>query len=112
MRTVYGGSLAGATKIDGQILQAGAPVAEAESNQQQETTKRVQLVRKINGERIYFRQLAVMAYPNKTEANLAFIARVDTRTARRWLSDDGHEPPADVLGVVLAEIMRRYGQRN
>ena len=112
VRLVYGGSEIGTTKSDGHSLRATNAAAEVESNQQQDPAKRVRPVTRINGARIYFRQLAEMAYPNKTEANLAFIAHVDVRTARRWLSiDTDIEPPADVLGVVLAEIMRRYGQR-
>lgn len=108
MRVVYGGSQAGTRNSDGQILREPASIAEVESNQRLSTDKNV---RRINGRRIHFRELAVMAFPNKTEANLAFIARVDARTARRWLADD-NEPPGDVLGLVLAEIMRCYGRRD
>jgi hypothetical protein len=68
-------------------------------------------VRRINGQRISFSDLAHMAWPGKTEANIAFIAKVDPRTARRWLADDS-EPPADVLGAILCEIMRRYHKRD
>jgi len=52
-----------------------------------------------------------MAFPIKTEANLAFLARVDARTARRWLGEHS-EPPAEALGLILCEIMRRYHQRD
>lgn len=107
MRTVYGGSLAGATRIDGQILQPARKIAEAESNQRGRPDKSV---RRANGDPIYFWQIAAMAYPVKTEANIAFIARVDVRTVRRWLADN-HEPPADVFGLVMAEILRCYGRR-
>jgi hypothetical protein len=68
-------------------------------------------VRRISGQRIRFADLAAMAFPTKTEANLAFLARVDPRTARRWLGEHS-EPPADALGLILCEIMRRYHQRD
>lgn len=67
-------------------------------------------ITRINGHRIHFRELAIMAFPQKTEANLSFLAQVDARTARRWLADDT-EPPAHILGIILAEIMRRFHQR-
>ena len=65
----------------------------------------------INSARIRFRDLAVMAWPEKTDAHLAHITGVDPRTCRRWLADD-NEPPADVLALILCEIMRRYHQRE
>ncbi len=105
MRVVYGGSVAGATRIDGQDL------PDAGERQQPPDKPTAKPVRHINGQRISFRDLAVMAFPNKTEANLAFLARVDARTARRWLADNT-EPPADALGLILCEIMRRYHQRD
>ena len=65
----------------------------------------------INGERIYFRDLARMVWPDKTDQHLSFITECDARTCRRWLSGE-NEPPADVLAVILSEIMRRYHQRE
>lgn len=111
MRTVFGGSVAGARRIDGHSLQSPAPAAEIKQNQRESTDRNVRPVTRINGQRIYFRDLARMAWPQKTEQNLAFVARVDARTARRWLADD-NEPPADVLGIILAEIMKRFHQRD
>ena len=111
MREVFGGSLAGARKIDGQSLRRPVPNLEHQQIQRENTDKSVRPVTRINGQRIHFRDLARMAWPNKTEQNLAFVARVDPRTARRWLSDD-NEPPADALGIVLAEIMKRFHQRE
>jgi hypothetical protein len=102
MRKVYGGSFPGNTRTGGQILQ------------NEDTPDRFvqRRVTHINGERIYFRDLARFAWPDKTDAHLAFHLRVDPRTARRWLSpDDKNEPPADALGVILAEIMKRFHQR-
>jgi hypothetical protein len=102
MRASQGGSVGGTREIDGQI-----------SQNTDAADKYVRPVTRINGQRIHFRDLAIMAFPNKTEANLAFFARVDARTARRWLTpDDKNTPPADVLGLLLAEIMTRYHQRD
>lgn len=105
MRVVVGGKL---DKIDGQILRERVPESEPQQIQSERPDRNV---RRINGQRVHFRDLARMAWPDKTESNLAFIARVDTRTARRWLADD-NEPPAAVLGVILAEIMKRFHQRD
>lgn len=99
-------------KIDGQKSSVPQPELEHQQNQKQDTDRNVRPVTHINGSRIYFRDLARMAFPHKTESNLAFFARVDVRTARRWLSpDDKNEPPAEVLGLILAEIMKRFHQR-
>lgn len=110
MRAVFGGSLAGARKIDGQSLPSARSKTEARQNQQVEPAKSVRASAGTGGNRIHFRDLALMAWPAKTENHLAFYGRVDVRTARRWLADDS-EPPAEMLGVILAEIMRRFHQR-
>lgn len=107
MRIVVGGKL---EKIDGQKFPVSGGEQEAQQNQAQLADKSVRPPTRINGQRIHFRDLARMAFPEKTESNLAFFARVEARTARRWLADD-NEPPADVLGLVLAEIMKRFHQR-
>lgn len=60
---------------------------------------------------ISFRDLARMAWPDKTESHLAHLTRVDARTCRRWLAGD-NEPPAEALGIVLAQIMSRYTARS
>jgi len=60
---------------------------------------------------ISFKDLARFAWPEKTEAHLAHLTRVDPRTCRRWLAGD-NEPPAEALGVILAEIMKRFHQRD
>ena len=52
-----------------------------------------------------------MAWPDKTESHLAHLTRVDPRTCRRWLAGD-NEPPAEVLGIILCEIMRRFSHRG
>ena len=107
MRIVYGRSAKAATQAGGQLLQSRVSQDEAIEKQ---GAKSVRPVARINGQRIHFAELASMAFPQKTDANLAFLASVDMRTARRWLADDT-EPPADVLGIILAEIMRRFHQR-
>lgn len=84
-------------KIDGQI----SPSAD----------KNVRRVLQLNAARITFRDLAKLAWPKKTESALADVSGKDPRTCRRWLAD-GNEPPADVLGAVLCEIMKRYHQRG
>lgn len=111
MRLAYGGSESGTSTVDGQALRPSPRSPEAESNQRERTDKTVRPVTRINGQRIHFRDLAFMAWPKKTEANLAFVTGYDPRTCRRWLADDT-EPPAEALSAVLVEIMRRYSQRE
>ena len=106
MRVLYEDTVAGATRISGQVLRV-----DRERQQQSQQQPPAKPVRRINGQRIRFADLAAMAFPVKTEANLAFVARVDPRTARRWLAGDT-EPPAEALGSILCEIMRRYHQRD
>jgi len=65
----------------------------------------------LDSARIRFRDLARFAWPHKTEFFLAEITGYDPRTCRRWLAEK-NEPPACALGAVLAEIMRRFHQRN
>src|SRR4051812_41448753 len=107
MRAVFGGSLAGARKIDGHSLRRVPSAEQNEQNQRENTDKSVRPAPRSNGQRIRFADLARMAWPQKTEQNLAYLARVDARTARRWLADN-NEPPAEVLGIILAEIMKRF----
>jgi len=107
MRAVFGGSLAGARKIGGQDLQR---VPNSELPEQKQPGRPDKSVR-ANGNRIHFADLARFAWPAKTEFHLAHIARVDPRTCRRWLAGD-NEPPAEALGAILAEIMKRYHQRD
>jgi hypothetical protein len=73
--------------------------------------RNVRKVIQLNSARIQFRDLARFAWPNKTEFFLAELTGVDPRTCRRWLAEH-NEPPADALGVVLCEIMRRFHQRD
>ncbi len=97
MRRIIGGSI---TPVSGQNWQST------------DTADRIvqRPVTRINGERIHFRDLARVAWPEKAEQHLSYITGADQRTCRRWLAGD-NEPPAEALGVVLAEIMRRFHQR-
>lgn len=96
---------------EGQPSRGVARLRKPQPNQQPSADKSVRPVTHINGHRIHFAELARMAWPQKTEANLAFITGYDPRTCRRWLADDT-EPPAEALAAVLAEIMRRAHQRT
>lgn len=60
--------------------------------------------------RISFHDIATFAFPHKTDHHLSFHTGYDVRTCRRWRAGQ-NEPPAEALGVVLAEIMRRFHQR-
>lgn len=108
MSGVLRGRFPQASKIGGHVAHGDVHSDQVADEQ---AAKSVRPLTRINGQRIHFRELAIMAFPNKTEANLSFLARVDARTARRWLANDT-EPPADVLGIILAEIMRRFHQRE
>lgn len=75
------------------------------------TDSSVRKVIPIASARISFGDLARFAWPSKAEANLSHLTGYDARTCRRWLA--GHtEPPAEALGVILAEIMRRFHERE
>lgn len=111
MRIVYGRSEAGSRKSGGQVPIEPRAVGQSQQNQIGRPDRVVHRVSRINGDRIRFADLARFAWPTKTEANLAFVARVDARTARRWLAGDT-EPPSVALGIILAEIMRRFHQRD
>ena len=63
-----------------------------------------------NGEAITFRELALMAWPQKAEAHLSYLTGYDKRTCRRWLAGETG-PPADALGVVMQEILRCFHMR-
>jgi hypothetical protein len=75
------------------------------------TDRNVRKVIPISAARISFGDLARFAWPAKAEANLSHFTGYDARTCRRWLAGDT-EPPAEALGVILAEIMRRFHQRD
>jgi hypothetical protein len=74
------------------------------------TGKSAGRVPRIGPDRITFGDLARFACPTKTDAWLASIAGYDIRTCQRWLSGR-NEPPAEALGVVMFEIMRRFHEK-
>src|SRR5262252_8711146 len=74
------------------------------------TGKSAGRVPRINGSRITFGDLARFVTPTKTDAWLASVTQYDIRTCQRWLSGR-NEPPAEALGVVMFEIMRRFHER-
>lgn len=111
MRAVFGGSLAGARKIDGHVVRERPQSPQPAEIQPKRLDKNARPGARINRQCISFGDLARFAWPSKTESHLAYITRVDPRTCRRWLAGDS-EPPAEALGVVLAEIMRRFHQRE
>jgi hypothetical protein len=52
-----------------------------------------------------FGAVAKVLWPENTEAHVASIAKVDVRTARRWLSGE-YEPPICVAQAVLEETFK------
>lgn len=61
---------------------------------------------KIEPQPLVFRTLAVLAFPVKTVAALGHLTGCSRSTIHTWLSGE-HEPPARVMAIVFAEIMRR-----
>lgn len=100
-------SRAGAIEIDGEELRRCSSAVQPAGKR---SAKSLRPVTRINGDRINFADLARFTWPTKTEANLAFVAQVDGRTARSWLAGDT-EPKAEVLAIILSEIMKGYLQR-
>jgi len=97
MRVVYGRSSSGSTDRVGKSADSADRIVQRP-------------VTHIESARISFGDLARFAWPAKAEANLSLITGYDARTCRRWLAGDT-EPPAEALGVILAEIMKRFHQR-
>jgi hypothetical protein len=52
-----------------------------------------------------FGAVAKLLWPGSTDAHIAAIAKVDVRTARRWLSGE-YEPPLCIVQAVLHETFR------
>lgn len=71
-----------------------------------DTGKSAGRVVNLDAARITFGDLARFACPKKTAAWLAHVGQCDVRTAERWL-EGRHEPPAEALGAIMFEIMRR-----
>lgn len=62
--------------------------------------------KKINIPPLEFGQLARFAFPIKTLESLGHITGAGRSTVKRWLNGEC-EPPAYVLAMCTAEIMRR-----
>ena len=58
-----------------------------------------------------FGAVAKLLWPVKTANELAFIAKTDERTAKRWLRGE-HEPPLSVVLAVIHEMLREQTELN
>ena len=58
---------------------------------------------------IVFRHVAELAFPIKPVAALGHLTGASRSTIHTWLSGE-HEPPAYVLAIVFAEIMRQLAR--
>jgi len=58
-----------------------------------------------------FSAVAKVLWPQKTAAELAYIAKTDERTAKRWLRGE-HEPPLSVVLAVIHEMLREQTELN
>lgn len=58
-----------------------------------------------------FSAVAKVLWPQKTAAELAFIAKTDERTAKRWLRGE-HEPPLSVILAIIHEMLREQTELN
>lgn len=76
--------------------------AKLRSNRRRPTSR----TENIQAQQIVFRTVATLAFPVKTVAALGHLTGASRSTIHTWLSGE-HEPPAYVLAIVMAEIMRR-----
>lgn len=58
-----------------------------------------------------FQAVAKVLWPQKTAAELAYIAKTDERTAKRWLRGES-EPPLSVVLAVIHEMLREQTELN
>ena len=58
-----------------------------------------------------FSAVAKVLWPQKTAAELAYIAKTDQRTAKRWLRGES-EPPLSVVLAVIHEMLREQKELN
>lgn len=58
-----------------------------------------------------FSAVAKVLWPIKTANELAYIAKTDERTAKRWLRGE-HEPPLSVVLAVIHEMLREQTELN
>ena len=58
-----------------------------------------------------FGAVAKLLWPNKTANELAWIAKTNERTAKRWLAGE-YEPPLSVVLAVIHEMLREQTDLN
>ncbi len=58
-----------------------------------------------------FGAVARLLWPNKTAIELAYIAKCDERTAKRYLRGE-YEPPLSVVLAVIHEMLREQTDLN
>ena len=58
-----------------------------------------------------FGAVCKIIWPNKTANELAYIAKADERTAKRWLRGES-DPPLSVIMAIFAEMMREQTELN
>lgn len=58
-----------------------------------------------------FSAVAKVLWPIKTANELAFIAKCDERTAKRWLRGES-EPPISVILAMMHECLREQTELN
>ncbi len=58
-----------------------------------------------------FGSVCKLLWPVKTANELAFIAKTDERTAKRWIRGES-EPPISVILAMLHEILREQQELN
>lgn len=78
------------------------PLGRARSNRRGPKSR----ARNIDPQPIVFRDVARLAFPHKTTAALGHVTGCARSTIQTWLAGE-HEPPARVMAIVFAEIMRR-----
>ena len=58
-----------------------------------------------------FQAVAKVLWPVKTADELAYIAKTDQRTAKRWLRGES-KPPLSVVLAVIHEMLREQTELN
>jgi hypothetical protein len=58
-----------------------------------------------------FSAVAKVLWPVKTANELAYIAKTDERTAKRWLRGES-EPPLSVVLAIIHEMLREQTELN
>lgn len=58
-----------------------------------------------------FGSVCKLLWPVKTASELAYIAKTDERTAKRWIRGES-EPPISIILAMLHEILREQTELN